>query len=341
MKSLKEQSQPLSTSDQQKATKFFDWIAQNGIQHKLAMMNFPTIGNSTPALSLCTFIHIMIKRQIFKRKYQNTPIQTANTFVNSEGRGLICKETIQCDEVVVRLPRHIVFSIESALQSNDMGPIFSHLKQNYILDDETILLLFTIHEKHNPNSFWRPYFDLLPDTLPSGLLFNEKEIQLLNGLTLCSELRTIITQLRQSYESLFPMLSNNYPQYFPSHIFSWENFVWARMIFDSRGFSFDLFKNCLLPLIDSMNTDHYPNIEARGKFNPDANAFEIRAFATIDVGKHKQRIENENEKRVLSLFVNTIFLFPFSRPHRFSSLSQLWSILKQRTSPLLWICHTK
>jgi hypothetical protein len=250
LKCRRETQHPPMSLEQKKAGAFFDWIAQNGIQHKLGIAEFDTTG-----------------------------------------RGLICQERILCDEVVIRLPRHMVFSIESALQSKELGPLFAQLKHEGVLDDDTILMLFTIHEKHNPNSFWRPYFDILPASLPTAMFFNDREIALLTGFPLHTELQTLIARLRQSYQSLFPMLSESYPNSFPAHIYTWENFVWARAIFDSRGFSFEVFRNCLLPFIDSMNTDDYAHIEMRGKFNSEHNVFEVRALADIDPGRYVQRRE--------------------------------------------------
>jgi hypothetical protein len=180
----------------------------------------------------------------------------------------------------------MMFTIESAMCSKELGPLFTQLKHDGILDDDVILLLFTIHEKYNPKSFWRAYFDLLPLSLPTAMIFNEDEIALLTGLPLHNELHVLIAQLRQSYYSLFPMLSEKHPTAFPSHIYTWENFVWARTIFDSRSFSFEVFKNCLLPFIDHMNTHDYAHIETRGQFNHELNAFEVRAISDIDAGEH-------------------------------------------------------
>lgn len=103
-------------------------------------------------------------------------------------------------------------------------------------DEDTILLLFTIHERFNPNSPFAPYFSLLPETLSSGLFFEGMDLKALDGVPLMMDILTIKESLLDSYNALFPDLSEKHPDVFPADRFTYENFVWARSMFDSRGF---------------------------------------------------------------------------------------------------------
>ena len=103
-------------------------------------------------------------------------------------------------------------------------------------DPDTILLLFTIHERYNPASPWAPYFALLPDSIPSGLFFEGMDLKALDGSPLMMDILTIKENLLNSYNALFPSLSEQHPQVFPEVRFTYENFIWARAMFDSRGF---------------------------------------------------------------------------------------------------------
>ena len=50
-----------------------------------------------------------------------------------------------------------------------LGSIFKEIEG---LDDDTILMLFVIYERFiNENSFWKPYFGVLPDVFPTALNF--------------------------------------------------------------------------------------------------------------------------------------------------------------------------
>ena len=79
------------------------------------------------------------------------------------GRGVICTREIKCDDIVFTLPEHLILSTDHALKCPKLGNLFSELKSQQLLDDEGALMLYFINETfNNPNSFWRPYLDILP-----------------------------------------------------------------------------------------------------------------------------------------------------------------------------------
>ena len=87
-------------------------------------------------------------------------------------------------------------------------------------------------------------------------------------------------QLQSYYDSIFPSLSEQAPQMFPESIYTFENFLWARSVFESRGFSFTIngqVRNCLLPFVDMLNTSNYPQLES--KFDDVSQEFQVNAFS--------------------------------------------------------------
>jgi hypothetical protein len=66
---------------------------------------------------------------------------------------------------------------------------------------------------------------------------------------------------------------------FPAERFTLEEFIWARAMFDSRGFSVQLdgeTRKCLLPVIDSMNSSRAPQMEGRGQYDTTDNCMKVR-----------------------------------------------------------------
>jgi hypothetical protein len=117
----------------------------------------------------------------------------------------------------------------------------------------------------------------------------------LDGFPLMIDIIESRDQLRLVYETLFPKLSDELPQLFSEEVYTYESFLWARAIFDSRGFSLDFegkgLKNCLLPFIDMLNTSHYPNLDGRLTLASTTETadhekeFQLRAFSEVEAGK--------------------------------------------------------
>lgn len=150
---------------------------------------------------------------------------------------------------MISLPRKIIFNIDAAM-SSPLAKIFEELET----DPDTILLLFTIHERYNAGSPWAPYLDLLPEAIPSGLFFEGMDLKALDGSPLMMDILTIKENLLNSYNALFPDLSERYPDTFPSDRFTYDNFVWARAMFDSRGFLIGAQSSHLIPFSDRCQT---------------------------------------------------------------------------------------
>ncbi len=85
--------------------------------------------------------------------------------------------------------------------------MFRELVDDYGTDLDTVLILFTVHERHNPASLWAPYFRLLPERLTSGLYFEGMDLKALEGTPLMMDILEIKEQLRAAYDAVFPALS--------------------------------------------------------------------------------------------------------------------------------------
>jgi histone-lysine N-methyltransferase SETD3 len=202
------------------------------------------------------------------------------------GKGIIAAEDISSDEIVIAIPRKLLLCEKTALESEVLGEIFTKLKEEMGLDESSIVTLFIMYEKANPNSKWKPYFDILPSTLPTyPLYFSDSALEKLNGTTLYLEIMEIKDTLRQFQDSVFPILFEHFPNVFSREAFTYDNLVWARAIADTRAFSFKDMGCCLLPFVDFVNTSPYPQLESKGLYINELDEFQIKAFANVKKGE--------------------------------------------------------
>jgi len=139
--------------------------------------------------------------------------------------------------------------------------LFQQLLQQGVHED-TILLVYTIHERFNLQSKWAPYFAILPKQVEIGITLPLEELIQLEGVPLLMDIVMAKERLQLSYDMIFPALTEQVPNIFPEHIYTFENFLWAASIFESRAFAFTIgsAKNCLLPYVDMLNTSHFPQL---------------------------------------------------------------------------------
>ena len=62
----------------------------------------------------------------------------------------------QKNDVIMKIPKKMFISDYAAFESAEFGEIFKAEKD--LLIGRSLLAVFTILEKHNPTSFWAPYF---------------------------------------------------------------------------------------------------------------------------------------------------------------------------------------
>ena len=81
-------------------------------------------------------------------------------------RGVYFKERMRRGETIVSFPRTLRMEEKSAMKSKG-ATIFKELKQAEVFPDLR-MVLYLIYEKHNPDSFWKPYIQAPP---PQSLVF--------------------------------------------------------------------------------------------------------------------------------------------------------------------------
>lgn len=201
------------------------------------------------------------------------------------GKGLAATRDLSNDETVITISRKMLLCVKTALESETVGKIFERLRDELQLDEDSLITLFFMYEHGSEDTKWRPYFDILPETLPTyPLYFSEDALDKLQGTPLFIEVMQTKEQLRTFYDTVFPVLFEHFPQVFKREVFTYERLVWTRAIFDTRAFSFRDMGCCLLPFVDFVNTYPYPQLESKGWYITETDAFHLKTFANVKKG---------------------------------------------------------
>ncbi|KAL1563562.1 [histone H3]-lysine(4) N-trimethyltransferase [Salvia divinorum] len=205
--------------------------------------------------------------------------------VEGAGRGAIAKEDLKVGDVALEVPLSVIISIEF-LHESDMFPIFQKIDG---ISEETMLLLWSMKEKHKNESKFRLYFDTLPENFNTGLSFGIDAVMALDGTLLLEEIVQAKEHLRTQYEELFPVLSDHFPCVFPSELYTWEQFLWACELWYSNSmkviFPDGKLRTCLIPVASFLNHSTCPNIMHYGRIDACTNSLKFSLSRTCFSGE--------------------------------------------------------
>ncbi|XP_051140338.1 uncharacterized protein LOC127257872 isoform X2 [Andrographis paniculata] len=195
--------------------------------------------------------------------------------VEGAGRGAIAKEDMKIGDIALEIPISVIISGD-LLYKSDMFPILEKIDG---ISEETMLLLWSMKEKYNSNSDFKLYFDTLPEKFNTGLSFGIDAVMALDGTLLLDEIVQAKEHLRSQYDELFPALSKHYPDVFPPHLYTWEQFLWACELWYSNSmkliFDDGKIKTCLVPIAGFLNHSICPHITQYGKIDTSTNSLKF------------------------------------------------------------------
>ncbi|CAI9098515.1 OLC1v1035179C1 [Oldenlandia corymbosa var. corymbosa] len=190
------------------------------------------------------------------------------TYVEGAGRGAIATENLKVGDIAMEIPLSLLICDKDVIES-DMFPI---LKKIDGIESETMLLLWSMKEKHNLHSKYKLYFESLPEAFNTGLSFGVSAIMGLDGTILLEEIVQAKEHLRTQYEQLFPAICESHPDIFPAELYTWEQFLWACELWYSNSmkimFDDGKLRTCLVPIAGFLNHSTCPHILHYGKTDP-------------------------------------------------------------------------
>ncbi|CAH9133053.1 unnamed protein product [Cuscuta epithymum] len=191
--------------------------------------------------------------------------------VEGAGRGAIATQDLNVGDIALEVPISVIIS-ESIVHESDM---YSILKGVDGMSSETMLLLWSMKEKHNHDSKYKLYFDTLPESFKTGLSFGVEALMTLDGTLLLEEIAQAKEHLRLQYDELFPALSNDHPGTFPPELYTWKQFLWACELWYSNSmkimFSDGNLRMCLIPIAGFLNHSTFAHVVNYGKVDSVTN----------------------------------------------------------------------
>ncbi|XP_038698500.1 uncharacterized protein LOC119996068 [Tripterygium wilfordii] len=196
-------------------------------------------------------------------------------YVKGAGRGAIVTEDLKVGDVALEVPVSIIISEELVYKSD----MYNVLEKIDGISSETMLLLWSMKEKHNCSSKFKMYFDTLPENFNTGLSFGVDAIMALDGTLLLEEIMQAKEHLRTQYDELVPQLCKNHPDIFPPTLYTWEEFLWACELWYSNSmkvmFAEGKLRTCLIPIAGFLNHSLCPHILNYGRVDSATNSLKF------------------------------------------------------------------
>lgn len=183
------------------------------------------------------------------------------------------------EEIIIEIPLRCLITVEMG-KDTDIGRAI--LQSNIELDapKHIFLMVFMLLDRHNPKSFFKPYYDILPPTLNNMPIFwTPAELNYLQG----SYVLTQIHERNAAVEADYAAICRIAPEM--AQIASLEEFKWARMCACSRNFGLivnGLRTAALVPYADMLN--HYRPRETKWQFDDALQGFTITSLQHIGMG---------------------------------------------------------
>ncbi len=142
------------------------------------------------------------------------------------------------------------------------------------------LMVFMLVDRKDPHSFFKPYYDILPETLNNMPIFwTADELKYLEGSYLLEQ----IDERNIAIEADYLAICNVVHEF--RDLCTLQEFKWARMCVCSRNFGLSingLQTAAMVPYADMLN--HYRPRETKWQFDEDLQGFTVVSLQTIRAG---------------------------------------------------------
>jgi histone-lysine N-methyltransferase SETD3 len=189
---------------------------------------------------------------------------------NENFRGIVTNKNVYRGNVVLKVPHQCIMTslkahsstVGKELENSKWRPHSSH----------TWLALFLLQEKMDPNSFWKPYIDILPPTYGDfPQFYSSGELKQLKGSFILDMIKSRNLNLEKEFNELVQAIP-----IFGKKI-TLRDYIWARIAVVSRVFQINLGNKekteGLVPMADMLNHEKTPG--TKWSFIPNEDAFII------------------------------------------------------------------
>ena len=198
-------------------------------------------------------------------------------FYTDDYRGVIAKNNISKDEIIMTIPRECLISLEDALQTEYGKKIGEFIYKELNSSKHCLLSAFLLYEEKNPK--YKYYFNLLPHDFSNFPIFYSKtELEFFQGSPFLAQILEKKEDMKNDY--------NKICEYIPDfQKFPYSKFVEARVLISSRIFGIsinDVKTDVLAPLADLLN--HKRPRQTQWYYDDNLHSFVIQAIEDIKEG---------------------------------------------------------
>ncbi|CAB4292890.1 unnamed protein product [Prunus armeniaca] len=205
-------------------------------------------------------------------------------YVEGAGRGAIATEDLKVGDTALEIPTSLII-VEELVQAD-----MCHALEKFEgISSETMLLLWSMKERHNGDSQFKIYFDTLPEEFHTGLSFGIDAMMVLDGTLLLDEIMAAKRHLHAQYDDLFPALCEDHPDIFPPELYTWEQFLWACELWYSNSMKIKFpdgkLRTCLIPIAGFLNHSLDPHVVHYGRVDSATNTLKFRLSRPCNAGQ--------------------------------------------------------
>ena len=199
-------------------------------------------------------------------------------FYTDDYRGVLAKNNIVKDEIIMTIPKECLISLETAFETEYGKKIGEFMYKELNSPKHCLLTAFILYEEKNPK--YKYYFDLLPKDFSNfPIFYTQKELEYLKGSPFLLQILEKKDDMKNDYFKLCKYLPD-FKQ------FSYLKFCQARLLISSRIFGISINDNktdVLAPFADLLN--HKRPRQTQWYYDDDLDSFVIQATEDIKEGE--------------------------------------------------------
>lgn len=212
-------------------------------------------------------------------------------------RGVHAQRTVQANETIVSIPLKCLITDEMGRRETDIGrKVFSPgMRVNLSTPNLCAVLIFILVTRDQGESFFQPYYDILPKDLSNFPIFwSMEELSWLEGSTVVKDIADRLRNMRTDYEEICRVA----PEFAR---FSFNDFLEVRTAVGSRNFGIVIDgekRTAMVPYADMLN--HFRPRETSWTFDNSMRSFTITALTPLTVD---QQVMDSYGKKCNSKFL--------------------------------------
>eukprot|EP01100_Stratorugosa_tubuloviscum_P003675 TRINITY_DN1895_c2_g1_i1.p1 TRINITY_DN1895_c2_g1~~TRINITY_DN1895_c2_g1_i1.p1 ORF type:complete len:540 (-),score=182.44 TRINITY_DN1895_c2_g1_i1:152-1705(-) len=172
------------------------------------------------------------------------------------GRGLGAIRDMKAFETILSIPVEYILSLLNPKIKEEYEALLDKIE---IKDTFIRAIICLLCEKFkDSNSFWKPWFDILPETIDVPIYWHEQDLLLSESFRLIKFIKKRKLSIIATNIEYIIKFSKANPHLLPIEFATIENLSWALTILQSRSFWLDMQDiYSLVPLIDMVNHEMY------------------------------------------------------------------------------------